>query len=276
VRRALSVLVASAMTMWLGCSEIDKLTGSEDEKKSRASRIALTAESPVIPPDGATNVKVAVSAADGGPVDDGTRIIMTATLGHIEPDEVRTKDGQALVAYRAGSAPGDAKVTAAVDSARAELTITLRSAAANPPSLPAPVPGASGGFDLRQVTWLDRDVSGWPETSRVTSASIEDPPICIHHTKAGQWPVNIGAEGNPWIFVYMNGRWYGSTWEWLSPGQECKYVTRDDIGANIGRSPLSGWRPRSGEVVGLMVSGLARSSVETVHERSNVVMVRWP
>jgi hypothetical protein len=39
---------------------------------------------------------------------------------------------------------------------------------------------------------------------------------------------------------------------------------------------LSGGRPASGEVVGLMVSGLARSRVETAHERSNVVMVRWP
>jgi hypothetical protein len=138
------------------------------------------------------------------------------------------------------------------------------------------VPGSSSGFDLRGVTWLDHDVSGWPETSRVTSASIQDPPICIYHTKAGQWPVKDGAEGNPWIFVNMDGRWYGATFEWLGSGQQCKYVTRDDIGAHIGRSPLTGWRPRSGEVVGLMVSGFARSSVETIHERSNVVMVRWP
>jgi hypothetical protein len=178
---------------------------------------------------------------------------MTATLGHIGPDDVRTKDGQALVAYRADATPGVAKITAASGSARAEVTVTVQTGPSSPPKQPAPTPGSSAGFDLRQVTWLDRDVSGWPETSRVTSASIGDPPICIYHTKAGQWPVKDGAEGNPWIFVNMNGRWYGATWEWLSPGQQCTYVTRDDIGANIGRSPLSGWRPRSGEVVGLMV-----------------------
>ena len=276
MRRASSVLVASAMTMWLGCGEIDKLTDSEDEKKDKASQISLNAESSTVPPGGATNVRVRANKADGGPVSDGTRIDMTATLGRIEPSEVRTKDGEANVAYRAFDALGNAKITAASGSARAEVTVTVQAVPSSPPNLPVPSPGSSAGFDLRSVTWLDRDVSGWPETSRVTSASIQDPPICIHHTKAGQWPVQIGAEGNPWIFVNMNGRWYGSTWEWLSPGQECKYVTRDDIGANIGRSPLSSWRPRSGEVVGLMVSGLARSSVETVHERSNVVMVRWP
>jgi len=235
VRRASGVLVASAMTMWLGCSEIDKLTNSEDEKKDTASQIALSTESSTVPPGGATNVKVLASKADGGPVSDGTRINITATLGHIEPDEVRTKDGAALVAYRADETPGNAKITAVSGSARAEVSVTVQAAPSNPPNLPVPVPGSSAGFDLRAVTWLDRDVSGWPETSRVTSASIGDPPICIHHTKAGRWPVQIGAEGNPWIFVNMNGHWYGSTWEWLSPGQECQYVTRDDIGANIGR-----------------------------------------
>ena len=276
MKRASSVLVASAMTMWLGCGEIDKLTDSEDEKKSTASQIALSAESSTVPPGGSTTVTVQATQADGGPVGDGTRIEMTAGQGRIEPKDVRTKDGQARVGFYAGTTLGDTKITAASGSARAELTVTVQAVPSGPPALPAPAPGSSAGFDLRSVAWLDRDVSGWRETSRITSASIQDPPICFYHTKAGQWPLADGAEGNPWIFVNMNGRWYGATFEWLSPGQQCKYVTRDVIGAHIGRSPLSGWRPASGEVVGLMVSGLARSSVETVHERSNVVMVRWP
>jgi hypothetical protein len=260
------------MTMWLGCGEIDKLTESE-ERRSKASRLTLKAETPQVPPGGATNVEVSATDGDGAPVADGTRIDMTASLGRIEPDDVRTRDGRALVAFRAGGSPGAAKVTAASGTAFAELTITV--GATTPADSPA---GATSpaSFHLSQVTWLDTDVSGWAETSRVTSASIGDPPICIHHTKAGQWPVRDGAEGNPWIFVNMNGRWYGATFEWLSPGQECKYVTRDNVGAHIGRSPLSGWRPRSGELVGLMVSTLARSRAETIHERSNVVMVRWP
>jgi hypothetical protein len=273
VRRASNVLVASAMTMWLGCSEVDKLTESKNEN-SKAGGIALSAESPTIPVNGATNVEVKVTEADGGPVKDGTSIAMTATLGRIEPTDVRTQNGRALVAYRAAGAAGSAKVTAASGEARAELTITVENpTVATPPSGSATT---SATFDLRQVTWLDPDVSSWPETSRITSATIDNPPICIRHTKAGQWPVKGGAEGNPWIFVNRDGRWYGATYEWLAPGQVCKGLTRDTIGPHIGRSPLTGWRPRSGEVVGLMVSTLARFRPEAARERSNVVMVRWP
>jgi hypothetical protein len=277
VRRASGVLVASAVTLWTGCSDIEKLTQPEGGE-SKASKIALSAQTTTVPVGGATNVEVKVTKADGAPVKDGTKVEMTATLGRIEPVEIRTQDGGATVAYRAGGTPGTEKLTAAAGNARAELKLTVQVAAPpEPPKAPAVAPPpTSASFALSQVTWLDEDVSGWAETSRVTSASIGDPPICIHHTKAGQWPVKDDAEGNPWIFVFMDGRWYGATFEWLSPGQECKYVTRDNIGAHIGRSPLTGWRPRSGELVGLMVSALARAGATTVRERSNVVMVRWP
>jgi hypothetical protein len=275
VKGASGVLVVSAVTLWTGCSDIEKLTESKSSG-SKASNITLSAQSSTVPVGGATNVEIKVTKDDGGPVSDGTRVEMTATLGRIEPTDIRTQDGEANVAYRAGGTPGTDKLTAVSGVARAELSISVIVAASEPPPSPPPSPPSGASFDLRQVVWLDHDVSGWPETSRVTSASIDDPPICIHHTKAGRWPVKDGAEGNPWIFVNLNGRWYGSTFEWLSPGQECKYVTRDNIGGHIGRSPLTGWRPRSGELVGLMVSARARSGADTVQERSNVVMVRWP
>jgi hypothetical protein len=145
---------------------------------------------------------------------------------------------------------------------------------ASPAPSPAPAPGAP--VDLRQVTWIDPDISGWPETSRITSASIGNPPICINHTKAGQWPVKNGLEGNPWVIANVNGRWYAATYEWLASGQICKGIDANTIGPHIGRPPLSSWRPRSGELVGLMVSARARFSPDTVRERSNVVWMRWP
>jgi hypothetical protein len=126
------------------------------------------------------------------------------------------------------------------------------------------------------VIWLDPNVSAWPETSRVTEATIDDRLVCIRHTMAGRWPVKDGAEGNPWIFVNLDGQWYAATYEWLAPGQVCKGITRDNIGSHIGRAPLSSWRPRPGEVVGLMVSARARFRADTVAERSNIVMVVWP
>jgi hypothetical protein len=126
------------------------------------------------------------------------------------------------------------------------------------------------------VTFLHTDVSDWKITSEITSTSI-GPPLCIEHTKSGRWPVKEGTEGNPWVFAKINGRWYGATYEWLKPGQTCKSAaTRDQIGPLTKKEPLESWKPRSGEVIGLMVSAPARTGQLTVAERSNVVLVRWP
>lgn len=263
--------VLSAVALGAGCAEIERLTQSEKAER-RASRITLGAETATVPLGGSTTIHVTVLAKDGGPVADGTRVAMTATLGRIEPADVRTRGGEAHVGYHAGARAGRERVTAAAGDARAELALTVGDAE---PTAGTPAPSEED-LDLRQVTWLDPDVSGWPETSRVTSASIGDPPICIHHTRAGQWPVKDGLEGNPWIFVRLDGRWYGATFEWLAPGQQCKAIHRDNIGEHIGRPPLDRWRPRSGELVGLMVSARARFRADTVQERSNVVMRRWP
>jgi len=141
--------------------------------------------------------------------------------------------------------------------------------------------GASDQLNLSQVTWLHTNASGWPKTSTITSASIWNPPICIDHTKRGSWlHVSAGGttvEGNPWVSAKVNGTWYGATYDWLRPGQECKGISASNIGAHIKISPLKGWTPKSGEQIGLMVSTPARfGTVGPKHERSNVVMVTWP
>lgn len=275
MRRASIAVVASAFTLGAGCGEIERLTQSEKNER-RASRITLRADTSTVPVGGSTTIHVGVLTADGGPVRDGTRVEMTATLGRIEPADVRTQGGEAHVGYHAGPRAGSERISAVAGDARAELDLTVGGGGPAGSSSPEVSSPAEAGLDLRQVIWLDPDVSGWPESSRVTSASIGDPPICIHHTKAGQWPVKDGLEGNPWIFVNLDGRWYGATFEWLAPGQQCKAIHRDNIGEHIGRAPLSRWRPRSGELVGLMVSARARFHADTVRERSNVVMLRWP
>ena len=141
--------------------------------------------------------------------------------------------------------------------------------------------GAADQLDLSQVTWLHTNVRGWAKTSTITNTSIGDPPICIDHTKRGDWPrVSAGGttvEGNPWVFAKVDGRWYAATYEWLRPGQECKGIAASNIGAHIKVSPLSRWTPQSGETIGLMVSTPARFGPQGPrHERSNVVRVRWP
>lgn len=143
--------------------------------------------------------------------------------------------------------------------------------------------GGSGNdaIDLSSVTWLHDNVSGWAQTSTITSASISGSDICIRHTKAGAWPsVTVSGtplEGNPWVFANIGGKWYAGTYGSLRPGQVCKGITAGNIGPSIKQSPMTSWRPRSGEKVGFMVSTPARFGPHgSRQERSNVVMVTWP
>jgi hypothetical protein len=146
-------------------------------------------------------------------------------------------------------------------------------------------------FDLSQVTWLHADISGWAQTSTVTNVQISSRDICVEHTMAGKWPVWVddgtAAEGNPWIFANIGGRWYGATYEWLRPGQTCKgspphWITADNIGlytrghAQPAVHPMITWVPQSGETVGFAMATRSRDSGRTSNERTNVVLVTWP
>ena len=135
-------------------------------------------------------------------------------------------------------------------------------------------------FDLSQVTWLHADISGWAQTSTVTNVQISSRDICVKHTMAGKWPVFVNngtaAEGNPWVFAQIGGQWYGATYEWLRPGQECKGVTQTNIGPHTKQSPLSSWVPQSGETVGFAMATRSRDNKRTSNERTNVVLVTWP
>jgi len=141
-------------------------------------------------------------------------------------------------------------------------------------------PGAVDQLDLSKVQWLNANVSNWPVTSKITDVQIGADTISIDHTKSGSWPAmdynGVAVEGNPWVFVNRGGQWYGSTYEWLRPGQTEKQVTADGIGENIKVEPLASWTPQPGEPVGFMVSTPARDDSRTVNERTNVVMTTWP
>ena len=140
-----------------------------------------------------------------------------------------------------------------------------------------PVSGGSVPADFSGVTWLHHNVSGWAQTASLNAGVGGS--VNLNYDKARVWPArNVGGtdvNANAWIFVFQDGRWYAATWEWLRPGQTSK-STRAVHGDHIKKSPLNDFVPRSGEVYGFMVSGLARDSTRNVEERSNVDMVRWP
>ncbi len=147
------------------------------------------------------------------------------------------------------------------------------------PEGPPPPDGDTVPSDLGGVRWLHTDVSGWSETGTLRTVRVSGGTITLDYDKAKSWPGvdHAGAfvNANPWIFVNVSGVWYAATWEWLRVGQTSK-STRSVAGDHIKKHPLGNFRPRSGEVYGFMVSGLARDSARNVRERTQVLMYRWP
>jgi len=125
------------------------------------------------------------------------------------------------------------------------------------------------------IKWLHTNVSSWPVTASL-NASVRGGTVNLPYSKSKVWHAVDGVNANPWVFVNLNGQWYAATWEYLRYGQTSKQMGGKSWGGHIKVSPLSSWEPHSGERVGLMVSGLARSSLRNVKERSNVTMVTWP
>ncbi len=124
------------------------------------------------------------------------------------------------------------------------------------------------------VRFLGTDVSNWAVTASL-DASVSGGKVTLNYNKARVWPAVDGVNANPWVFVNLNGQWYAATWEYLRAGQTLKDMSGKSWGGHIKVSPLSSWEPRSGERIGLMVSGLVRGGLRNVQERSNVDMVTW-
>jgi hypothetical protein len=103
------------------------------------------------------------SPGAGTPVQNGTVVTFTSTLGRIEPREARTSNGQVRVTFIAGSQSGIATITAFSGGASGRLENLLIGTAAvervivnaNPQTL-----GAAGGTS--ELTARVEDVSGLP------------------------------------------------------------------------------------------------------------------
>ena len=88
------------------------------------STITLTASR--LASNGDTELVATVIEQSGTPVQNGTTVIFTTTLGTIEPREARTKGGTATAILRAGAQSGTATVSAFSGSTRADdITIEI-------------------------------------------------------------------------------------------------------------------------------------------------------
>lgn len=142
------------------------------------------------------------------------------------------------------------------------------------------------GINLNTVNYiLGPDISAWPQTVTILSASHEGDRLCINGTN-DNWPSTAffgdpatQVEGNQWNFIQINNQWYGGAGHWYRPNQECKGEVDGVyfIEGFLGREPFASFRPTSGMIWGVGLSTPARlwPSMKTLDRRSNMVLITW-
>lgn len=98
--------------------------------------IRLVSSVGVLPLTGSADITAVVIESAGTPVQNGTVVTFTSSLGTVEPREARTQNGQVTVRFTAGSQSGTATISAFSGGNRSEnLEIRVGAAAAGAVSL---------------------------------------------------------------------------------------------------------------------------------------------
>ena len=108
-----------------GCDKVPAAGAHQYDDPSDARAVG------VLPIAGSTDITAVVIESAGTPVQNGTVVTFTSSLGTIEPREARTSNGQVTVRYVAGTQSGTAKIGAFSGGSKSEdLEILVGAAAA--------------------------------------------------------------------------------------------------------------------------------------------------
>jgi hypothetical protein len=203
--------------------------------------------------------------------------------GQINPPSMRGDVSGTLKCKRAEVTVATLNTTGSLAASTARPTPAHNTPVANDTA--PTTPGGPQEFNLNKAVYLHTNVSGWPETHKLTveigggviclngGFTTDWPPAEIDHT-SGQYTIQVNA--NPWVFVNRGGTWYGGTWEWFAVGNTCK-PARNVEGGHIKQPPLADWTPVSGETVYMMVASISRgSNLNNYQARTDAVKVVWP
>jgi hypothetical protein len=250
---------------------------------ARPTQISITASADSVPSGGGELDVTATVVGPSGEAVASAPVEFFATNGAFAPVGPLLTNADGKVTARL-STPDATEVRArvlGVESSTLSIAVQQPLGKGDDPSLP---------FRMSELVWLHApDAADWDVTSTIFEVTF-DPQgtsnvtkICFPHSKAGKWKVSGAGEGNVWVIAEVDGTWYAATWDYIRPGQICKSANgftwnsrRDGIFAHTQRAPLEGRVPRSGDRIGIMVSGFARTSQRTVLEKSNIFMTVWP
>src|SRR5688500_9493213 len=98
------VLIAAA-ALTAACDKAQLLAPTQ-------STITVSAPTRVLPSNGTTPITAAVIEQAGTPVQNGTTVRFTTTLGRVDPVEVQTTNGLAITTFFAGPNSGIAEIQA--------------------------------------------------------------------------------------------------------------------------------------------------------------------
>jgi hypothetical protein len=160
-----AVLVAVAF--WSACDKVPLLAPTE-------STIVLNVNSTTVPVNGTAQVIASVTESAGTPVQNGTVVTFTSSLGTIDPVEGRTQGGKATVTFRAGQQSGTATIGAFSGAARSETVEILVGGAAAGAVVVRSEPRGVGLIDI-VATVLDESgnaLPGVPVTFSTTAGSL--------------------------------------------------------------------------------------------------------
>ncbi|MBI2187446.1 MAG: Ig-like domain-containing protein [Acidobacteria bacterium] len=142
-RTAAGLIVLAALTA-AACEKAQLLAPTK-------STITIVAATRLLPPGGNTEVTAVVTEEAGTPVQNGTTVRFTATLGRVSPVEVQTRNGIAITTFFADTNSGVARVRAISGAASGgdddtnQVDITIGAAAVNTVTLRAS-PGSVSPF----------------------------------------------------------------------------------------------------------------------------------
>ena len=177
--RALALRAAAAMTpvvlsaAVLGC-DTAPLTAPTD------SAVTLFANQTVVALNGSVEITANVTEPGGVPVQNGTQVNFTTTLGSLQPAEARTSGGRATVRLNAGTASGVAQIRAFSGGAQAEaLEVQVGAAAAAQLTLsatPSAVGPNGGTVDIVAVATGENNqrLPGVPVTFGTTAGVLRE------------------------------------------------------------------------------------------------------
>jgi hypothetical protein len=157
-RRAALVLGLLALMASAACDKVPLTAPS-------GSTVTLFSNTTIVPVNGTADITATVIESGGTLVQNGTLVTFTTTIGQLEPNEARTRDGKVTVRLNAGTRSGRAVVRAFSGGVTSgDLTVDIGGAAAGSINLtanPQAVP-ASGGTSTVQAIVFDVDGNRLP------------------------------------------------------------------------------------------------------------------